>query len=123
LSRFPVGIRQVDMNSVYSIVYQVTDLDAAKAVHRALLGTDPHTDTPYYVGFNAGGLEIGLTPSDGTTAPIIAYVNVADLDAALAEVRAAGATVIAEPKDVGGGTRIATVTDAGSNSVGLINRT
>ncbi len=50
------------MKKLTSIVYTVTDLDAAKAVHTALLGTESHTDTPYYVGFNLGGVEIALTP-------------------------------------------------------------
>lgn len=35
------------MNSIHSIVYTVTDIDASKAVHTALLGVEPHTDTPY----------------------------------------------------------------------------
>jgi predicted enzyme related to lactoylglutathione lyase len=48
---------------------------------------------------------------------------VADLEAAVAEVEKAGATVTGAPHDVGGGTRIATVTDADGNTLGLIQRT
>ena len=40
--------------TIQSLVIPVSDLDAAKAVYTALLG-DPHTDTPYYVGYNVGG--------------------------------------------------------------------
>jgi predicted enzyme related to lactoylglutathione lyase len=111
------------MNTLQSIVSPVRDLDAAKAVYAALLGTGPHTDQPYYVGFNVGGVEIGLDPhghKKGLTAPV-PYIRVADLDAAVTEVQEAGATLAGEPQDVGGGTRIATVTDADGNTLGLIH--
>jgi predicted enzyme related to lactoylglutathione lyase len=113
------------MNTLFSIVHPVHDLDAAKAIHTALLGTAPHTDAPYYVGFNVGGIEIGLDPhghQKGQTAPV-PYILVADIEAALAEVQEAGATLAGAPQDVGGGTRIATVTDADGNTLGLIQRT
>ncbi|MDR3647505.1 MAG: hypothetical protein P4L20_00320 [Acidimicrobiales bacterium] len=110
------------MNTLQSIVYPVRDLDAAKVIHTAMLGTEPHTDRPFYVGFNVGGVEIGLDPhghEKGLTAPV-PYIRVADLDAALTEVQEAGATLAGEPQDVGGGTRIATVTDTDGNTLGLI---
>src|ERR1700686_2346663 len=110
------------MNTLQSIVHPVRALEAAKAIHTALLGTEPHTDQPYYVGFNVGGVEIGLDPhghEKGATAPV-PYIRVADLDAALTEVQEAGATLAGKPQDVGGGRRIATVTDADGNTLGLI---
>lgn len=108
------------MNTITSIVYSVQDLDSAKAIQMALLGTPPTTDEPYYVGFTADGIEIGLAPQQGNASPIV-YVGVEDLDAALSEVIQAGATVLNEPHDVGGGTRIATVTDLDGNTLGLIH--
>lgn len=110
------------MNTLQSIVSPVRDLDATKAVYTALLGTGPHTDRPYYLGFNVGGIEIGFDPhghQKGATGPV-PYIGVADLDDALTEVQEAGATLATEPQDVGGGTRIATVTDADGNTFGLI---
>ncbi len=107
------------MNNIASIVYTVQDLDAAKAIHTALLGTEPHTDESYYVGFNVGGLEIGLSPQGQGASPI-AYVGVDDLAAAVADAKTAGASVANEPHDVGGGTRLATVTDPDGNTLGLI---
>jgi predicted enzyme related to lactoylglutathione lyase len=110
------------MNTLQSIVHPVRDLDAAKAIHIALLGTEPHTDQPFYVGFNVGGVEIGLDPhghQKGLTAPV-SYIRVPDLDVALTKVQKAGATLAGEPQDVGAGTRIATVTDADGNTIGLI---
>lgn len=110
------------MNTISSIVYSAQDLDTAKAIHTALLGTEPHTDESYYVGFNVGGVEIGLTPQGAEASPIT-YVGVDHLEAAVAAVTAAGATVASAPHDVGGGTQIATVTDPDGNTLGLIQRT
>jgi predicted enzyme related to lactoylglutathione lyase len=113
------------MNTLYSIVYKVSDLDAAKTVHAAVLGTEPHTDTPYYVGFNVAGFEIALGPNgDDATAPSpVAYVAVDDLESAITTACAAGATLTAGPDDVGGGTRTATLTDNAGNTLGLLTRT
>jgi predicted enzyme related to lactoylglutathione lyase len=111
------------MNSLASVVYTVNDLEAAKAVHTALLGVEPHTDQPYYVGYNVDGFEIALVPQrdgESSNSPV-AFVHVPDLEAALAEVQKAGASVVSGPQDVGGGTRTATVTDAGGNTLGLIH--
>lgn len=112
------------MNQLTSIVYTVSDLAAATALHTALLGVPPHTETPYYVGFAVGGLDLALTPADpasGVTGGI-AYVGVPDLEAAVAQVVAAGAVLVTAPHDVGGGTRIATVADADGTVLGLIHR-
>lgn len=111
------------MNTFDNIVYTVSDLEAAKTIHRALLGTEPHTDQPYYVGFNVNGIEIGLAPlsPDGRAVPV-AHIRVADLDTALADVQKAGATLVDQPRDVGGGTLIATVGDPDGNVLGLVQR-
>lgn len=110
------------MNTLASIVHPVRDLQTAKAIQTALLGVEPHTDQPYYVGFNVGGIEIGFDPQgreNGLNAPV-PYIRVPDLEAALADVLAAGATLAFEPQEVGGGTRIARVTDPDGNVLGLI---
>jgi predicted enzyme related to lactoylglutathione lyase len=107
-----------------SIVYPVRDLEAAKAVYAALLG-QPHTDQPYYVGFNADGQEVGLNPhghQQGMTGPV-GYWQVDDVTAAVDALVAAGGEAKGEPQDVGGGTLIATVTDADGNPIGLIQKT
>lgn len=107
-----------------SIVYPVRDLEAAKAVYAALLG-QPHTDQPYYVGFNVGGQEVGLNPhghQQGMTGPV-GYWQVDDVNAAVDALVAAGGEAKGEPQDVGGGTLIATVTDADGNPIGLIQKT
>jgi predicted enzyme related to lactoylglutathione lyase len=111
------------MNTFDNLIYTVSDLDAAKAIHTALLDTEPHTDTPYYVGFNVDGVEIGLAPRQGDNQSTpVAHIRVPDLDAALTHAQHAGATLIDAPHDVGGGTLIATVSDPDGTVLGLIQR-
>ena len=103
-------------------LHPVSDVDAAKAMYTALIGTAPQTDSPYYVGFDAEGQHIGLVPGggpQGMTSPV-AYWHVADIEAKLAEVTAAGATVKEPAHDVGGGRLVATVTDPDGNVLGLL---
>ncbi len=80
---------------IKTVLHPVSDLAKAKAVYAALIGVPPQTDADYYVGFDAEGQHIGLVPGggpQGMTSPV-AYWHVPDLEAKLAEVTAAGATV------------------------------
>lgn len=99
------------------IVYPVKDLEKAKAFYAKFLGVDPYADSPYYVGFRIGELEVGLDPN--SQAGPIGYIAVDDINSSLQELLAAGAETIQEPKDVGGGLLIAQVKDADSNVLGL----
>jgi predicted enzyme related to lactoylglutathione lyase len=69
-----------------------------------LLGVPPQTGSSYYVGFEAAGQQIGLVPGGGPQgmASPVAYWHVPDIEAKLAEVTAAGATVREPARDVGG---------------------
>ena len=107
---------------VKTILHPVSDLAAAKAVYTALLGTEPQGDAPFYVGYEAAGQQIGLVPGgreQGMTSPV-AYWHVADIEAKLAEVTDAGATVKESPRDVGGGRLVATFADPDGNVLGLV---
>jgi predicted enzyme related to lactoylglutathione lyase len=107
---------------IKTVLHPVSDLATAKEVYAALLGVPPQTDESYYVGFEAAGQHIGLVPGggpQGMTSPV-AYWHVPDLDAKLAEVTAAGATVKEPAHDVGGGRLVATVTDPDGNVLGLL---
>ena len=104
---------------IKTVLHPVTDLEKAKPVYTALLGVEPSSDTPYYVGYEAAGQQIGLVPNSDMTSPI-AYWHVADIEAKLAEVTAAGATLKDTPRDVGGGRLVASFTDADGNVLGLI---
>jgi predicted enzyme related to lactoylglutathione lyase len=102
------------------VLHPVTDLARAKPVYAALLGVEPMADSPYYVGFEAEGQQIGLVPGgSGMTSPV-AYWHVADIEAKLAEVTAAGAAVKESPRDVGGGRLVASFTDPDGNVLGVM---
>jgi predicted enzyme related to lactoylglutathione lyase len=99
------------------VVFPTKDRDGAKKIFSTLLGTEPYVDGPYYVGFRAGGLEVGLDPN-GTDGPIC-YWDVEDIAASVDSLVAAGATLDEAPHDVGRGLLIAKVKDADGNVVGL----
>ena len=112
----------ISTHGIKTVLHPVSDLATAKAVYAALLGVPPTTDEPYYVGFEADGQHIGLVPGggpQGLTSPV-AYWHVPEIEAKLAEVTAAGATVKEPAHDVGGGRLVATVTDPDGNVLGLL---
>jgi predicted enzyme related to lactoylglutathione lyase len=107
---------------IKTVLHPVSDLERAKAVYTALLGVAPQADAPYYVGYDVAGQHIGLVPGGGPqhlTSPV-AYWHVSDIEAKLAEVTGAGASVKDPARDVGGGRLVATVTDPDGNVLGLI---
>ena len=106
---------------IKTVLHPVSDLAKAKAVYAALLGIQPQADSAYYVGFDVAGQHIGLVPggTQDMTSPV-AYWHVPDIEAKLAEVTAAGATVKEPARDVGFGRLVATVTDPDGNVLGLL---
>src|SRR5271163_345496 len=107
---------------IQTVLIPVSDVAASKALYTALLGMEPQSDSPYYVGFDAAGQQIGLVPGGGPqamTSPV-PFWHVADIEAKLAEVTAAGATVKEPAHDVGQGRLVATVTDPDGNVLGLL---
>src|SRR4029453_12833972 len=113
--------------TISSLVIPVSDLDAPQTVYTALLGV-PHTDQPYYVGYNVGGFEVALAPGDVSGGPV-AYADVEDLDAAPATLLAggarhapllaAGATERSAPRQVAPEARVCVLADADGNPIGL----
>ena len=107
---------------IKTVLHPVSDLAAAKPVYAALLGVQPTADADFYVGFEAAGQHIGLVPggaTQGMSSPV-AYWQVSDIEAKLAEVTAAGATVKEAAHDGGGGRLVATFTDPDGNVLGLL---
>ena len=102
-----------------TILHPVTDLTKATAVYTALLGVEPTAVSDYYVGFDAAGQHIGLVPNSDMTTPVT-YWHVADIEAKLAEVTAAGGAVKEAPHKVGPDRTVATVTDPDGNTLGLL---
>jgi predicted enzyme related to lactoylglutathione lyase len=110
-----------------STVIPVSDLTAAKATYAALLGVAPHTDSPYYVGFNVDGHEIGLAPqgqggpgewTKAVHGPVL-FADVANLDEVRGGLVAKGAKELSAPRKVAPGMRICVLADADGNPFGL----
>ena len=103
-------------------IYPVKDIALAKTLYSKLLGIEPYLDEAYYVGFRIGEQEIGLDPNGhnaGMTGPV-GYWHVNDIKKSLQLLLDAGAQAQQEVKDVGEGKLIASVKDADSNIIGLI---
>ena len=106
-----------------TIIYPVKDLDKAKALFTALFGLAPESDTPYYVGWNVAGQDVGLDPNghaQGLSGPV-PYWHVDDIARSIQALVAAGGEVLQDAKDVGGGKMIAWVKDAVGDVVGLLH--
>ena len=104
-------------NNIKVIVYPVKDVEKAKAFYGKFLGTEPYVDSPYYVGYKVGDLEIGLDPNSNKGP--IAYTDIADIKVSLKEMTDAGAEIVQDVKDVANGLLIAQVKDANGNVVGF----
>jgi predicted enzyme related to lactoylglutathione lyase len=103
-------------------IYPVKDIARANTLYSKLLGIGPYLDEAYYVGFRVGDQEIGLDPNGhnkGMTGPV-GYWHVNDIKKTLQLLLDAGAQMQQEVKDVGEGKLIASVKDADSNIIGLI---
>ena len=106
--------------TIRTITIPVKDLAAARALYRTLLGVEPYVDEVYYVGFRPEGApEVGLDPHGDLTAGPVTYYHVADIEASVATLTGAGATVERSPHDVGAGNLTATLRDADGNVFGL----
>ncbi|MCX4703106.1 VOC family protein [Streptomyces sp. NBC_01373] len=105
-----------------TIVYPVKDIARAKALFSALLEVKPYADEPYYVGFKDAGQDVGLDPNGhakGMTGPV-PYWHVSDIRGRLAALLDAGAELLQDVQEVGGGRMIASVKDGDGNLVGLV---
>ena len=102
------------------IVYTVADLTKAKRFFNVLIGADPYADSPQYVGYRSGEMEIGLVPSGDKREPgALAYWTVSDIAASVQALVAAGGTVVKEITDVAYGLLVASVKDPNGAIVGL----
>lgn len=106
--------------AIRSLVVPVSDVNAAKSVYSTLLG-EPHTDQPYYVGYNVDGFEVALAPGDVSGGPV-AFADVDDLDATRETLLAAGATELSAPRQVAPEARVCVLADPDGNPVGLRGR-
>lgn len=110
----------------------VDDIAAARLWYTKVLGFPPYFDQPFYVGFNVGGFELGLSPDAAPGAgpgkpprAYGAYWGVKDIESALARLLELGAEPRTDIQDVGQDNednriRVADVLDPWGNVFGII---
>ena len=103
-------------------IYHTPDIAAGKLWYTKVLGFPPYFDEPFYVGFNVGGYELGLTPDGGPDAKtaVGAYWGVKDISAAYPRLLELGAAPRTDIQDVGEGIRVADVLDPWGYVFGII---
>lgn len=105
-------------------IYHVDDLEKGKNWYSEVLGARPYFDEPFYVGFNVGGYELGLQPSEGQSGEkadgAVAYWGVLNAADAYKRMLELGATTHEAVQDVGGGIKVATVKDPFGNIFGIV---
>ena len=77
---------------IKTIIYPVKDVMQTKTVFHKLLGVEPYSDEPYYVGFKVGDQDIGLVPN-GQSAGMTAFYHVDDIKNSLQILLDAGAEI------------------------------
>jgi len=104
------------------------DLPAARAWYADLLGADPYFVREEYVEWRVGPHDHELGILDRRFAPghdsggAVTYWQVDDVDAALADLLARGASLLEDVRDFGGGYRGAVVGDPFGNALGIMQR-
>jgi len=108
------------LKDVSLITYTVADITTAKRFFCELIGADPYVDSPRYVGYKSGDVEIGLVPTGVKGEPGgLAHWTVSDIAASVKALVAAGGTVVQEITDVAYGLLVASVKDPNGAIVGL----
>ena len=107
-----------------TVIHHVPDLARAKAWYTTAFGVMPYFDEPFYVGFQVGGFELGLDPDCSRVKPgeggAAAYWGVKDIRSACEHFVTAGAAVLEEAHEVGGGIWVAIMADPFGNAIGLM---
>ena len=70
------------MNKVWLIVYPAKGLASSREIFCKFLGVEPYVDSPYYVGYKVGDMEIGLDPNAQNPEPVT-YIDVEDIKSSL----------------------------------------
>ena len=105
-------------------IYHVPSLSKARDWYTRTLGKKPYFDESFYVGFEVGGYELGLHPGSAGTGEqnhsVVVYWGVANATRALARLLKLGAKKRSPIQDVGGGIKVASVSDPFGNIFGII---
>jgi len=117
-------------SGVSTVRLHAADLTAARAWYADLLGGDPYFVRDEYVEWRIGPhdhelgiLDVQYAPGVSTEpAGSVTYWQVDDVEPALADLLARGATVLEDVRDFGGGYRGAVVIDPFGNALGIMQR-
>ena len=111
------------LKGLRTIVYHVSDLEAAKAWYSQIFDIKPYFDEPYYVGFDIEGAELGLDPGAETYTKgnhSITYWKVENIDAAFEQFLLKDVNIHQQITNVGGNIRVGSIYDPFGNVIGLI---
>ncbi len=111
----------LSLSGLRTAIYPAPDLDSAKQWWTQVLGVEPYFEQPFYVGFEVAGYELGLLPDADPADGALVYWGVDDVDGAVSEVVAAGASVHVPASEVGDGIVTATVRTPDGTILGLIH--
>jgi len=106
-----------------TVIYHVTDINAAKEWYSKATGIKPYFDEAFYVGFDINGFELGLDPDNKNFTKgnnSISYWAVDDVSMASSKLVSIGGTLIQPKTNVGGTIEVSIVEDPFGNCIGLI---
>ena len=104
------------IKTVWCIAFYVSDLRKAKKFYEEILGLEKKYEYPSYVGFECGGVEIGLIPKlegeqkASQTSPSVEFL-VDNVDKVYKDLKSKGVKFIKELHDEAWGGSQATFTD------------
>ena len=110
------------IKSIWSVTLYVSNLQESTRFYQETLGLDKKYEYASYIGFESGGIEIGLTPRKnlkiGKDAPTIQFL-VNNVDKAYQTLKEKGVEFTAEPHDEPWGGRQARLQDPDGNTLEL----
>ena len=102
-----------------TVIYPTEDVAASTAWWTNFLGYEPYFNEDFYVGFDVGGYELGLIPSEeGGDAHT--YWGVDDVRGAIDQALEEGATLEEDANDVGEGIVVGAVITPDGSYIGFI---
>ena len=110
----------MEIQGLRTLIYSTNNLEESKIWWSSYLGKQPYFDQPFYVGFDVGGYELGLTPTESQPQGPVTYFGVDDIGLAVSRAIENGASVDVEINDVGDGIFVATLQSPCGERFGLI---
>ena len=117
-------MKSTSIQGLRTTIYKVNDINLAKEWYTRAFGVEPYFDEPFYVGYNIGGYELGLHPSDvqpdDKNESVLSYWGVENIEEVYEELIRLGATPNESPTNVGGDIVVASVKGPFGNILGII---